>query len=54
MSSQRSTHTNSTVEDYLFYVGSSKKKSDYEITAEFIFNDINKTFNRGNNVSEEL
>ena len=32
-----------TVEDYYFYVGSSKQASDYEITAEFVVNHIKKT-----------
>ena len=33
-------HTNKVVEDYLFYFGSSKQASDYEITAEFVVNHI--------------
>ena len=32
-----------TVEDYFFYVGSSKQASDYKITAEFVVNHIKKT-----------
>jgi hypothetical protein len=43
-----------TVEDYHFYIGSSKQASDYEITAEFVVNHIKKTFDRGNNISEAL
>ena len=43
-----------TVEDYFFYVGSSKQASDYEITAEFVVNHIKKTFDRGNDISEAL
>jgi hypothetical protein len=43
-----------TVEDYYFYVGSSKQASDYEITAEFVVNHIKKTFDRGNDISEAL
>jgi hypothetical protein len=35
------------VEDYFFYVGSSKEASDYEITAEFVVNHIKKTFDCG-------
>jgi hypothetical protein len=44
-----------TVEDYLlFYVGSSKQASDYEITAEFVVNHIKKTFDRGNDIAEAI
>ena len=47
-------HTNNTVEDYLFYVVLSQQEPDYEITAEFAVNDIKKTSNCGNDVSETL
>jgi hypothetical protein len=43
-----------TVEDYYFYVGSSKQASDYEITADFVVNHIKKTFDRGNDIAEAL
>ena len=43
-----------TIEDYYFYVGSSRQASDYEITAEYVINYIKKTFDRGNDVSEDL
>ena len=43
-----------TLEDYYFYVGSSKQASDYEITAEFVINYIKKTFDRGLDISEAL
>jgi hypothetical protein len=46
--------TKKTVEDYFFYVGSSKQASDYEITNEFVVNHIKKTFDRGNDVAEAL
>jgi hypothetical protein len=42
------TKTKKTVEDFFFYVGSSKQASDYEITAEFVVDHIKKTFDRGN------
>jgi hypothetical protein len=42
------TKTKKTVEDYFFYVGSSKQASGYEITAELVVNHIKKTFDRGN------
>jgi hypothetical protein len=45
------TKTKKTVEDYFFYVGSSKQASDYEITAEFVVNHIKKTFDRGNDIA---
>jgi hypothetical protein len=48
------TKTKKTVEDYFFYVASSKQASDYEITAEFIVNHIKKKFDRGNDISEAL
>lgn len=40
-----------TIEDYFFYVGSSKQASDYEITAEFVINHIKMTFDRGNDIA---
>ena len=48
------TKTKKTVEDYFFYVGSSKQASDYEITADFVVNHIKKTFDRGNDIAEAL
>ena len=53
-STPRTRHTKKTAEDYLFYMGSSKDASYYEITDELVVNHINKTFYGGNNVSEEL
>ena len=43
-----------TIEEYYFYVGSSKQASDYENTNEFIVNHIKKTFDRGNDVAEAI
>ena len=43
-----------TIEDFSFYVGSSKQASDYEITEEFVVNHIKKTFDRGNDIAETL
>jgi hypothetical protein len=48
------TKTKKTVEDYVFYVGSSKQASDYEITAEFVVNHIKKTSDRGNDIAEAI
>ena len=42
------------IEDYYFYVGSSKQASDFETTSEFIINYVKKTFDRGNDVAEAL
>ena len=42
------------IEDYLFYVGTSKQASDFEISSEFIINYIKQTFKRGNNIAESL
>jgi hypothetical protein len=43
-----------TIEDYYFYVGSSKQASDFETTSEFLVNHVKKTFDRGNDVAEAL
>jgi hypothetical protein len=53
-SSTKPVYTKKTVEDYFFYVGSSKQASDYEITNEFVVNHIKKTFDRGTDVAEDL
>ena len=46
---------NKTLEDYFFYIGSSKTASDYEVTAEFIVNHVKLTFEKeGNDISEAL
>ena len=42
------------IDNYYFYIGSSKLVSDYEITAEFVINHIKKTFNQGNNIAKSL
>ena len=43
-----------TIEDYFFYVGSSKQASDYETTAEFLINYIQRTFDDGRDVAVSL
>ena len=43
-----------TIEDYYFYVGSSRQASDFEITSEYIINHIKMTFERGNDIAESL
>lgn len=42
------------LEDYFFYVGSSKQVLDYKITSEFILNHIKKEFSQGNDIAEAL
>ena len=42
------------IEDYSFYVGTSKQASDFEISSEFIINYIKRTFERGNDIAESL
>ena len=42
------------IEDYFFYVGSSKQASDFETTSQFLLNYIKMTFDRGNDVAEAL
>jgi hypothetical protein len=43
-----------TIEDYFFYVGSSKQASDFQMTYKFLINYVKKTFDRGNDVAEAL
>ena len=38
----------------MFYVGTTKQASDYELSAEFIINYIKRIFTRGNDISESL
>jgi hypothetical protein len=47
-------HTKKTIDDYSFYIGSSKQASDYEVTAEFVINHIKKTFDYGKDIAEAL
>ena len=42
------------LEDYFFYVGSTKQASDYEVTANFVINHIKKTYDYGFDISEAL
>ena len=43
-----------TLEDYFFYVGSSKQASDYEVTANFVINHVKKTFDYGKDIGDAL
>ena len=45
---------NRSIEDYIFYLGTNKQASDYEVSSEFILNYIKRTFERGNNIAESL
>ena len=42
------------LEDYYFYVGSSKQASDFETTYEYLINYIKRTYSRGNDIAEAL
>ena len=53
-SQQKSEKKKKTIEDYYFYVGSSKQASDFETTSECILNYVKKTYHRGNAISESL
>ena len=52
MSTQRKVHKKKTVEDYFFYMGSSKKASNDKMVDEFVVNHIKRTFDQVNVVSE--
>ncbi len=51
---QQETKKKKMIEDYFFYVGSSKQASDFETTSEFLINHVKKTFDRGNDIAEAL
>jgi len=42
------------IEDYVYYVGSARQASDYEITTEFVINHIRKTYTDGENIATAL
>ena len=42
------------LEDYVFYLGSSKHASDYETTAEYLINHIQETYDYGEDIAESL
>ena len=42
------------INDYVYYVGSSKQASDYEVTTKFLINHIMKTFEYGEDIAEAL
>ena len=50
----RTSHIKKTVDDYFFYVVSSKQASDYEIIAELVVNNIKNTSDQENYVSDTL
>ena len=49
-STPRTSHIKKKLGDSLFYVGSIKKESDYEITTDFVVNHIIKTFYQSDNI----
>ena len=42
------------VNDYNYYLGSSKQASDYETTTEYLINHIKKVFDYGNDIGTAL
>jgi hypothetical protein len=42
------------IDNYYFYVGSTKHTTNYEMTADSIINHTKKTFDRGNNIAKLL
>ena len=48
------TSTKKTVNDYVYYVGSSKQASDYELTTQFLINHIQMTFDDGCDIATAL
>jgi len=42
------------LEDYWYYVGSTRQVLDYENTTEFIISHIKKMFEPGNNTAKEM
>ena len=42
------------LEDYVFYIGTNKQASDFELTRKYILNHIKKTYAYGHDVSESL
>ena len=51
---KQDTKKKKSIEDYFFYVGSSKQASDFETTAEFLVNYVKKTFDSGHDIAEAL
>ena len=49
-----STKSKKGVNDYIFYVGTTKQASDYKICAEFPTNYIKRTVDKGNDIAEIL
>ena len=42
------------IDDYVYYVGSTRQASDYEITTEFVINHIRKTYSDGEDIATAL
>ena len=42
------------IDNYYFYIGSSKQALDYEMTVDFFINHIKMTYNKGNNFAKSL
>jgi hypothetical protein len=50
---KQETKKKKSIENYYFYVGSSKQASDFKTTSKFHINYVNKTFERGNVVAKK-
>eukprot|EP00957_Ditylum_brightwellii_P202236 15329226-Ditylum_brightwellii.AAC.1 len=42
------------IQDSVFYIGSSKQASDFKMTYKYVINHIKMTFERGNDIAEML
>ena len=42
------------IEDYVFFLGTSKQAFDYKTSAKYILNHIKMTYERGNDIAESL
>ena len=51
---QQKSNYKKTLDDYCFYLGSSKQAADYELTLEYLMNYIKKTYDHGDDIVEAL
>ena len=51
---KKSSFKKKTIEDYVFYIGSNKQASDYEVTVEFILNHFKMTCQDSNDIAESI
>ena len=53
-STQQKTESKRTLQDYTYYVGSSKQASDYHTITKYLMNHIRKTFPNGDDIANAL